>query len=127
MGAASSVLVNASTEKEEPSPFPDEIVALVHRISVFKTKIALIDSKLVIQELGKKFVKDCRMLVLSLTSRTKSQLQAMVKSCGFSSSEELIALGPGGFGKLRQPIFDAPFLKISFYHCTVQVSVKGKE
>ena len=98
MGAASSVLVNASTEKEEPSPFPDEIVALVHRISVFKTKIALIDSKLVIQELGKKFVKDCRMLVLSLTSRTKSQLQAMVKSCGFNSSEELIALGPGGFG-----------------------------
>ena len=100
MGAASSVLVNASNEREEPSPFPDEIVVLVHRISVFKSKIAAIDSKLVIQELAKKFVKDCRMLILSLTSRTKSQLQAMLITCKFSSSDELLNLGPGGFGKL---------------------------
>jgi hypothetical protein len=83
MGAASSVLVGQSIVDKNGDSFSDEIINLVHCITVFKEKIALSDAALVSKELAKKYVKDHKLLILSLTSRTKAQLQAMFVKCNF--------------------------------------------
>jgi hypothetical protein len=86
MGAASSVLVGQSIENKNGDSFTDEIINMVHCITVFKEKIALSDATLVNKELKKQYVKDHKLLILSLTSRTKAQLQSMFIKCNFGDT-----------------------------------------
>jgi hypothetical protein len=102
MGAASSVLVSASVDNYLGNFFPDEIINLVHCITVFKNKIAQSDSTLVLKELGKKNVKDYKLLILALTSRTKSQLQSMLALCNFTNPSDFSNLSSGILGKFFQ-------------------------
>lgn len=94
MGAASSVLIGQSIENESGDSFPDEIINMVHCITVLKEKIAVSDASLVLKELAKQYVKDHKLLILSLTSRTKAQLQAMFIKCNLGD------MGYTNFGNL---------------------------
>mmetsp|Transcript_2765 Transcript_2765/g.2898 ORF Transcript_2765/g.2898 Transcript_2765/m.2898 type:complete len:767 (-) Transcript_2765:452-2752(-) len=86
MGAASSVLVGQSIKNKNGDSFTDEIINMVHCITVFKEKIALSDATLVNKELKKQYVKDHKLLILSLTSRTKAQLHSMFIKCNFGDT-----------------------------------------
>jgi hypothetical protein len=74
-----------------------EISALMRENVAIKKKIAISDGKLVQKALASIF-KDHKILIVSLTSRTKSQLQTMLTE-GNLSRENLQKLGGGLYGK----------------------------
>jgi hypothetical protein len=89
MGSAASVW-------NDLGPFPEIATVLNENIAI-KKKIAHSDGKIIKKNMSSVF-KDHKMLILSMTSRTKSQLQTMLSENDLTR-ENLQKLGGGLYGK----------------------------